>query len=253
LEPGKWVSKNDALIMLETAQDCLSCNSHDSFDRLTERFKGLVSSDYFLTGHIHMNPGQISSGNMHATSINSGFPDEYLVLYADNRYPLIDPLYHNFIKTLDVQHSKDLERHYMNSEAQPVLSLNMDFEISNIILYGIFEPNEGAIDGFYFGGPRIDNKQRASAIAKYLLPFFSTALRRLISDKIKRGFNPLTASELEVLKWLKEGKSSWEISMILNRSRRVVSFHISNIIKKLNANNRTHAVAIALEHNILEL
>jgi LuxR family transcriptional regulator, quorum-sensing system regulator CviR len=251
LELGKWISKKEAVMLLEITNDCLSCNSRDDLDRLSGRFKGLVSSEYFLTGH--MNPQQISSGNMHATSINSGFPDEYLIQYTDNSYPLIDPLYHNFIETLNVQHSEDLERQYMDGEAQRVLNLNLDFGISNITFYGIRDFNEGSIDCFYFGGPGINNKQRNSAMAKYMLPFFSTALRHLIYKKIKTDSDTLTTSELEILKWLKEGKSSWEISMILNRSERVVNFHTSNILKKLDANNRSHAVAIALKNNLLTL
>jgi len=41
--------------------------------------------------------------------------------------------------------------------------------------------------------------------------------------------------------------------MILNRSERVINFHINNILKKLDAVNRTHAVAIALENNLLAI
>lgn len=63
----------------------------------------------------------------------------------------------------------------------------------------------------------------------------------------------LTAREIEVLNWLKEGKTSWEISMILKRSERVIRFHIDNILKKLNATNRTHAVAIAMGNNIISM
>lgn len=62
----------------------------------------------------------------------------------------------------------------------------------------------------------------------------------------------LSAREKEVVRWLKEGKSSWDISVILGISERTVRFHINNIMQKLDAVNRTHAVAIALEQGLVD-
>jgi DNA-binding CsgD family transcriptional regulator len=195
----------------------------------------------------------ISSENMHTTSFNCDFPDEYLVQYADNKYPLVDPLIQNFIKTREIQYSGELKKYYTQGRARSVLDLCTDFRIINLTFYGIYEPYKGAIDGFYFGGARTNNKQHDAVAARYLLPFFSIALRRHISLTTKSDHGNLTAMELEVLNWLKEGKTSWEISMILKRSERVIGFHVNNILKKLNAMNRTHAVAIALDNNIISL
>ena len=61
----------------------------------------------------------------------------------------------------------------------------------------------------------------------------------------------LTQREQEILRWLKEGKSSWDIGKILNISERTVKFHVTNALVKLNAVNRTHAVAIAMEKNLI--
>jgi DNA-binding CsgD family transcriptional regulator len=61
----------------------------------------------------------------------------------------------------------------------------------------------------------------------------------------------LSEREREVLRWTSEGKSSWDISMILNISERTVKFHIMNIKKKLDAVNRAHAVAKALRMKII--
>lgn len=61
----------------------------------------------------------------------------------------------------------------------------------------------------------------------------------------------LSKRERVVLEWLKKGKSSWDISKIMNISERTVNFHIYNIIQKLDALNRTHAVAIAIEKGLI--
>jgi LuxR family quorum sensing-dependent transcriptional regulator len=61
----------------------------------------------------------------------------------------------------------------------------------------------------------------------------------------------LTKREAEILKWAKEGKTSFETSVILNISERTVNFHVGNILKKLNVINRVQAVATALERGII--
>jgi len=62
----------------------------------------------------------------------------------------------------------------------------------------------------------------------------------------------LTEREKEVLRWLAQGKSNWEVSVILKISERTVRFHINNIMKKLDAVNRTHAMALVLLNGMLD-
>ena len=63
---------------------------------------------------------------------------------------------------------------------------------------------------------------------------------------------PLSRREREVLSWLRHGKSNWEISRILGISERTVKFHVTSIMRKLNAVTRTQAVALAMELGVLE-
>jgi DNA-binding CsgD family transcriptional regulator len=56
-----------------------------------------------------------------------------------------------------------------------------------------------------------------------------------------------TYRELEVLRWLKEGKTSMDIGTILAISERTVNFHVQNIKRKANAVNRAQAVAVAMQ------
>ena len=56
----------------------------------------------------------------------------------------------------------------------------------------------------------------------------------------------LTPRELDILTFSAAGKTSWEISKIYGISDATVKTHMRNIIGKLNAANKTHAVTIAL-------
>lgn len=62
----------------------------------------------------------------------------------------------------------------------------------------------------------------------------------------------LTLREKDVLKRISLGKSTPDIASILKISERTVKFHLSNIMQKLNAENRTHAVALAMERGLFE-
>jgi DNA-binding CsgD family transcriptional regulator len=53
----------------------------------------------------------------------------------------------------------------------------------------------------------------------------------------------LTNRERDALAWVAEGKSDWEISVILGLSETTVRFHVDNARRKLGAVNRTQAVA----------
>ena len=63
----------------------------------------------------------------------------------------------------------------------------------------------------------------------------------------------LTPRESEVLRWVANGKSAWEIGEILHITKRTVDEHVQTAVRKLNAANRTHAVALALRDGILKL
>jgi LuxR family quorum sensing-dependent transcriptional regulator len=54
----------------------------------------------------------------------------------------------------------------------------------------------------------------------------------------------LTDREREILAWVSEGKTAWEIGFILSLSQRTVEWHVSQACKKLGATNRLQAIAI---------
>jgi len=64
----------------------------------------------------------------------------------------------------------------------------------------------------------------------------------LNDQRIENNKSFLTAREKEVLYWIKEGKSSWEVGTILSAKERTVKFHLKNIYSKLGTTNRTQAV-----------
>jgi DNA-binding NarL/FixJ family response regulator len=67
------------------------------------------------------------------------------------------------------------------------------------------------------------------------------------------GDDDLTARELDVLRLIRDGYLNKQIADQLSISENTVNFHIKNLVDKLQANDRTHAVTIALRRGLLQI
>lgn len=87
-----------------------------------------------------------------------------------------------------------------------------------------------------------------------LQPVVTSRLLRTISaaPSATPTTEPLTPRELEVLRLMARGLQNKEIAHDLFISERTVKFHVSSILQKLNAGNRTEAVTIAIQQNLVE-
>ena len=67
------------------------------------------------------------------------------------------------------------------------------------------------------------------------------------------GEEDLTTRELEVLRLIRDGYRNKQIADQLTIAETTVNFHIKNLVDKLQANDRTHAVTIAVRRGILQV
>jgi DNA-binding NarL/FixJ family response regulator len=67
------------------------------------------------------------------------------------------------------------------------------------------------------------------------------------------GEDELSARELDVLRWIAAGNAHKEIAAQLSISEETVKSHVTSILSKLAASDRTHAVTIALKRGIIEI
>ena len=59
---------------------------------------------------------------------------------------------------------------------------------------------------------------------------------------------PLTPRETQILNYIADGNTNKQIARILEISEQTIKNHVSAILRKLNANDRAHAVVLAIRH-----
>ena len=80
----------------------------------------------------------------------------------------------------------------------------------------------------------------------------SAAARLADAVRAPRGAGPLTDREREVLRLVAQGLPGKQIAGALGISERTVKFHTASLIRKLGADNRAQAVALAAQRGLLE-
>jgi len=66
------------------------------------------------------------------------------------------------------------------------------------------------------------------------------------------ALQPLTARQLECLRWAAAGKSSADIGAIIGLSARTVDDHLAAVCRRLGVRTRVQAVVLALQFQLIQ-
>jgi len=75
----------------------------------------------------------------------------------------------------------------------------------------------------------------------------------LLGNDIESLITPLSPRETEILAHIAEGNSNKRIAFALGIGEQTIKNHITSIMRKLNANDRTHAVVLAIRKGWLRI
>ena len=64
---------------------------------------------------------------------------------------------------------------------------------------------------------------------------------------------PLTSRETQILGYIANGNTNRQIACALQISEQTIKNHVSATLRKLNANDRAHAVVLAMRHGLISL
>lgn len=137
-----------------------------------------------------------------------------------------------------------------NSESEQFMNEAAEFGLKNGISMPIHSP-QGELGVFSLALDRRlvaaqDVTQHAMPYVQLLASHLHEAVRRVFELASPVGKLQLTTREQECLRWIADGKTSWEIGQLLGMSERTVNFHLNNAMVKLDVCNRQHAVAKAV-------
>jgi DNA-binding NarL/FixJ family response regulator len=86
-------------------------------------------------------------------------------------------------------------------------------------------------------------------VAKHVLKQFQDIAS--IGKAMEAVAASLTHRETQILNYIAQGNSNKQIAYILKISEQTIKNHVSSILRKLNANDRAHAVALAMRNGWL--
>jgi LuxR family transcriptional regulator, quorum-sensing system regulator CviR len=144
------------------------------------------------------------------------------------------------------------EPQYVEAGAQDAAAALLSrFGLRNVLLHGYVDASRAVASYFALFGVRCAATEayaRAEPVARRVhhavLAWHDTQRAAAAAREREAGALPLTPAEQGVFRWLREGKTNWEISRILNKSEWTVKTQVQQILRKLNAPSRRDAVAI---------
>lgn len=122
----------------------------------------------------------------------------------------------------------------------------------NTVAHGVFDVHSTFVTYFIFSNIAGEVGEREIFLMKLLIPHLHFALMRVMAmlqeDGRPGGLSqePITDQQKEILHWMNEGKTNWEIAQILSMTENNVKYGIEQILAKLGVRNRTQAVSKAL-------
>ena len=99
--------------------------------------------------------------------------------------------------------------------------------------------------------PINDSLLAAPTVAEHVLKQFQETV--LMGMSVESITAPLTNRETQILRYVSGGNSNKKIAQILDISEQTIKNHISSILRKLNANDRAHAVVLAIRRGLISV
>ena len=241
------ISQKDALTLLEIINECISCDNALDAQNIINKTNTLINFNNAIYGLARLN----SNGTInHYDTMNFSYPTEWLTLYQNKSFHEKDPIAKENFSNFKLQYWADTyKKHHIDKE---FIRISEDFNLTNGYACGTI--NHSRTEGSLLSmSGDLENHPRHDYILNNISPHMHVAFSNVLRKQNKhKSLLQISIREKEVLNWVKYGKSTWDISMILNISERTVKYHMNNIMTKLDAVSRSHAVAIALAKGLID-
>ncbi|MFC1892960.1 LuxR C-terminal-related transcriptional regulator [Chloroflexota bacterium] len=183
-------------------------------------------------------------------------PDENLLALIENHSPNVVLVDIDFPSLSGLDICRKIVRHYPSTRVVILTPHPHDEELFEVIKTGAVAyldknttPEQlaqtiGQADrGEY---PINESLAARPRVAEHVLKQFQSMIS--MGKGMETVVAPLTSRETQILSYIAEGNSNKQIARILQISEQTIKNHVSAILRKLNANDRAHAVVLAIRH-----
>lgn len=184
--------------------------------------------------------------------VKTSYPDQWVHRYFDQDYMEIDPILRaSFDRVLPYSWDEAVKQDELTSKQKSFLMEADDFKLR----HGLSVPIQGYKGEFALMTVVADGSEREAKDTiehhrhtLHLLTMYlhNHASSMVVGEALKNHRPMLTGREKEVLTWVANGKTTWEISEILCIGETTTLTHVENAKRKLNAPSRTQAVVKAI-------
>lgn len=243
---------NASLNLQQFSERHRQASSMEEVKSLCDSFSELVGFEHYLFGICR--PTSLSAPEI---STITNYPESWTKLYFESSFQSQDPVVRYCFENVTPirwDHLLQLDD-YLTPAAEQILAQAAQAGLA----HGLSIPLRSHNGDFAIfslataSGEDIDARyEKVLPLAHaFSIELFGTVMRININNKSKEKDN-LTPREVECLFWACEGKTTWEISKIIDVTERTVIFHLTSATKKLGAVNRQHAVAKAMSSGLIK-
>ena len=179
--------------------------------------------------------------------VNITFPDDYLEKINLTSCPVL-------LRWLGLKSPVHIDTNtpLLQSTSRTWFNYFGQHKINSLTVHGVVGLNKKHIYFFVFGGINVWTDHQ-ELMLKLLVPQLYCTLTDLdnVFNSNMNSKKILTPREEEVLTLICKGKSNAQVARALHISSWTVKIHVSNLIAKLKASNRSHAVAKAMGLGLL--
>ncbi len=186
-------------------------------------------------------------------------PDDGLLGLIEAAFPSVVLLDIDFPSLAGMELARKIVRHYPSIRVIMLSPNTNDEELFEVIKTGavayldknttggeLAERIRQAFRGEY---PINDSLTSRPRVAEHVLKQFQSMVS--MGRAMETVAAPLTVRERQILSYIAEGNSNKQIAHILEISEQTIKNHVSAILRKLNANDRAHAVVLAIRQGLI--
>jgi DNA-binding CsgD family transcriptional regulator len=257
--------KSEAIKLVELGYEAGGCDTPRQFENLLNGLTKVFPVDAAVAGYGTIEEGtgigkiwscpKLPSLNI-ARVFSMNWPSGFLKTYLEEDILSRDSQFYLCLLTQRPQLWIDLyekNRHRFNPATKrgfdpKYVEIAFDYELRLSFRFTHIDSNQH-VGNFNLLFHNRKDAYEYSQLLQATIPYLHDALLHSDgkeSDQIPANLSRILSSrEREVLKWLSEGKSNWEIGQILSLSHRTVKLHVHNLMRKFGAMNRYQLVANA--------